>query len=195
MPCHVIIRAKRSVDFTTTWYADVGTQLVLTAAANAVAYPGFTLLFFPLTAGLRWYTAPRALTQRDLDDALTGPEFGLAERYGQIWSQVFMALTLSAGLPLMLPCFIAYLAFTNIADKAFLLRLCRTPRAYGSELAGRLLGSLPWAVWLHLAVGFWMYGSLPSRGLPGVVSSSVAGVTAAAVSYAGSSLPAQFDGE
>ena len=54
--------------------------------------------------------------------------------------------------------------------------------------------SLPWAVWLHLAFGYWMYGSLPSHQLFSSIQSSVTTVVNRGVSATvGSTLPGQFN--
>ena len=68
-------------DFRVGWYSDVGGALTLTMVINMVAPHCAPLLtVFVVTPLKRWVKRGKALTQRELDNLYTGPEFGVAVR-------------------------------------------------------------------------------------------------------------------
>ena len=145
-------------DFTPQWYQNVGTQLVLSIASNALVYPIFSILTGPIDFVMRLIFAPMSKTQSQLNRAWLPSAFTLDYRYGQLLSMIFMAFTISPGIPLAVPLLVIYLLLTYGADIFVLLRVTQRPTNLSDELARMLTGALPWVAWINLAVGFWMFG-------------------------------------
>ena len=101
------------------------------------------------------------VTQRDLEALVLGPEFDSASRMAEVTAQVFVCLTFSAGVPLLLPVGFASLALAYWLDKAAFLRFCRLAKASAhAETAGVAVSRLlPFAALLHLSLGIWMFSS------------------------------------
>ncbi len=163
-PLRVVFNGTHA-DFTPVWYAQVGATLFMSCLAQALLPPVMCLL---LTGVQRLRCAllrrSAAAPQARLDAAAAGPIWRVSVRLGQAMQMLFFCFAVCGGMPgafFILLCFVPML---QLMDRAFLLRVCRTPPRYDGSLVSNALEVLPYAVWLHLALTAWMYGSpsLPS---------------------------------
>lgn len=72
---------------------------------------------------------------------------------------IFVALTFSSGIPILLPIAAFSLWVGHWIDKWTLFRLYQKPAHLDDSLARLSAQLLPWALLAHLVVGIWMYGN------------------------------------
>lgn len=146
-------------DFTPTWYASVGSSLVITTFTQAIQPPIVTALVGSISKMLQKGAIKKAFTQRSLDAVLAGPEWLLPLRVAQVLTPIALALVLCGGFPgaaLLLACGTG-LSFK--ADLYILLRVARRPLRLDGVLVGRLADLLTWCIWLHFGLSAWMFGT------------------------------------
>ena len=143
-------------DFRVGWYSDVGGALTLTMVINMVApHCAPLLMVFVITPLKRWAKRGKALTQRELDNLYTGPEFGVAVRAPYCLNTIYVTYAFCGALPVLLPICCVSLLLQYTVDKLCLIKLCRRPPKYDADLA-RLMGESMWTlVVLHLVVSMW----------------------------------------
>lgn len=162
-PLRVVFSGSHA-DFTPVWYAQVGATLLLSCCAQAALPPIMTALLAGVhrlrCALLRRSTA----SQRRLDELAAGPVWRVSVRLGQAMQMLFFALAICGGMPGAFFLLLLFLPMLQLVDRAFLLRVCRAPPRYDGALITSARDVLPYALWLHLALTAWMYGSpsLPS---------------------------------
>ena len=80
-------------DFKVGWYSDVGGALTLTMIINMVApHCAPLLMVFAVVPLKRRFKRSKALTQRELDDLYTGPEFAVAIRAPYCLNTLYVTL-------------------------------------------------------------------------------------------------------
>ena len=146
-------------DFTPAWYASVGSSLFITTFTQAVQPPlQSALMGWGSKVTLR-FRVKKQYPQRDLNNLLSGPEWMLSVRVGQLLTATTLALVLCGTYPgagfLLCICF----ALSYRADKYILLRVARAPPRYDGAMVSRMCGVLVWAVWLHFGVSAWGFGA------------------------------------
>mmetsp|Transcript_21 Transcript_21/g.39 ORF Transcript_21/g.39 Transcript_21/m.39 type:complete len:1400 (+) Transcript_21:55-4254(+) len=152
-------------DFSEEWYLNIGVPIVITMIINLVSPHIET---FVLWATKRWAQyADRSctplpakftkkVTQNDLENLYTGPEFIMYLRYAQLLNTLFVTLIFSSGMPVLIPiCFLTFLSY-YFFDKWMLLRFFSLPPRLDASLARRVSSLLPFSVVLHLMFGMWM---------------------------------------
>lgn len=97
----------------------------------------------------------RAVTQRQLNEAYEGAEFVLSVRYGEILNIIFVTMTFSAGLPVLVP--LAALSFLQhyMTDKFDFLRVSKLPPSYNTTLAQGAAEVVAYAAIGHLLFAVW----------------------------------------
>ncbi|KAL0041478.1 hypothetical protein WJX79_004916 [Trebouxia sp. C0005] len=144
-------------DLVPAWYAQVGQSLtiviVFTVGLPHPAYVLYRLMMY------KWQLRQRksCLTQEELVKAYEGPDFDLADRYGELLNILFCTLMFSGGLPILLPCVSIIFAVTYWAEKWELLKLSRVPSPYAGDLAALTGELLPWAALFHLVFSVWAF--------------------------------------
>ncbi|KAL0049982.1 hypothetical protein WJX82_002021 [Trebouxia sp. C0006] len=144
-------------DLVPAWYAQVGQSLtiviVFTVGLPHPAYVLYRLVMY------KWQLRQRksCLTQEELVKAYEGPDFDLADRYGELLNILFCTLMFSGGLPILLPCVSIIFAVTYWAEKWELLKLSRVPSPYAGDLAALTGELLPWAALFHLMFSVWAF--------------------------------------
>jgi len=101
----------------------------------------------------------KKLLQEDYEELYTGPEFLIEIRYSQILTTFFIIMIYSSGMPLLY--FISMLQYiaTYWVDKYLFLRLYRTPPRYGMEMSDVVRRIMVIGVFIHFAIGFYMYSN------------------------------------
>jgi len=162
-PLRVVFNGSYA-DFTPVWYAQVGATLFLSCFMQAALPP----IMCSLQTGvfrLRCKLLRRgAASQKQLDELAAGPVWRVSVRLGQAMQMLFFALAICGGMPGAFFVLLLFLPMLQLMDRAFMLRVCRAPPRYDGALITSARDVLPYAVWLHLALTAWMYGSpsLPS---------------------------------
>lgn len=148
-------------DFTTTWYADVGLQVIFIMLINTFAPQLFVLIGYLSTVLItRNRRCHKASSQRELNEWFTGPTFLLHYRIAQNLMTVFVTFLYGPGIPILYP--IAMIAFAVYywTDKFFLLRFYRIPPRYDGRIWTNFASStLLFAIIPNLAFAIWMYST------------------------------------
>lgn len=154
-------------DFNAAWYQHVGVALVMTMLLNIIIPhlgPALAALTWTLRVCFdrgcsRDTSISKAVTQKELEEMLTGPHFVVEERFAQALSTAFICVIYSAGLPLLMP--VAFVSFllSCWVDKLCFLRLYRTPPPTDGTAARVTMALLPYAALPHILLALWMYSS------------------------------------
>jgi hypothetical protein len=145
-------------DFAPSWYQAIGSSLFVTVCTQSVQ-PSLQSFLQAALYRLRSRRAHGARTQRALNALEAGPTWQLSYRVAKVLGTTWLALALCGGIPgvgLLLP---FGLWFAYFADKWFLCHTSRTPPRHNDSMVKTMRNSLVWAVWLHLAMTAWMFGS------------------------------------
>eukprot|EP00227_Mantoniella_beaufortii_P000812 CAMPEP_0197617748 /NCGR_PEP_ID=MMETSP1326-20131121/61189_1 /TAXON_ID=1155430 /ORGANISM="Genus nov. species nov., Strain RCC2288" /LENGTH=932 /DNA_ID=CAMNT_0043186643 /DNA_START=68 /DNA_END=2866 /DNA_ORIENTATION=- len=142
-------------DLSPKWYQEVGYALVLSMLVNPMAQRAQT---FVRSMKFKWQrTAARtaAVTQRQLNEAYEGEEFVLSVRYGEILNIIFVTMTFSAGIPLLVP--LAAFSFWQhyLVDRYDFLRVAKLPPRYSTALADGAAEVMAYASIGHLLFFIW----------------------------------------
>jgi len=100
----------------------------------------------------------------------TGPKPLIPELLGKMYAFTAIVLVFSAALPILYPLLTLYLGSAYVADKVFLLRICRKPIPYGATFVHETLWWVHYALVLKLALAVWAFGSLPGERLSEVLA-------------------------
>jgi hypothetical protein len=147
-------------DIVADWYSDVGVQILLVMALNALAPHAFVV------AELAWVHCVRRnprcskpSSQRELNEWHTGPEFRANYRYAHNLMTAFVSMMYGPGLPLLYPLAAFSFALFYWVDKYLLLRYLRTPPRLDGKLAHTANALMLWAVVPNLGMAVWMYSA------------------------------------
>jgi hypothetical protein len=99
------------------------------------------------------------LTKEEYFDLYVGPEFSIGERYAQILNTLFIAFTLSSGMPILYVCTFLFLFLTYWLDKFMMLRYYKTPPQMDLYLSRMFEFYIYISVIIHLCFGIWTYGN------------------------------------
>jgi hypothetical protein len=163
----VNILAGKYEDFTVKWYSEVGVQLTITCLIASIqphVEPLVSYLIIgPISRRLARYSISKGqesyVMQHDLNALYVGPRFDVTLRYAQHLNMLFFALTFSAGLPLLLFLALISFALSYLVDRFLLLRFYRRPPQRDERLQVKVNQALPYALFIHLGLACWMYGS------------------------------------
>ena len=90
-------------DFVPEWYNEVGYALVISMVATPASQRIFSIIrLFRFKIG-KFFASRNAVTQDQLNKAFEGMEFNLAINYGELLNILFVTLTFSPGLPILVP--------------------------------------------------------------------------------------------
>ena len=145
-------------DFDQGWYAGTGTNLLLIVMLQSVGPQSFELTYSAYTWYVRKTQAKNMRLQDDLDELYEPRSFRLAERAGQLNSFLFIAISLSGGMPLCSLALVIYCGFAFAVDRFLLMKDCLVPESGGKLLDSITWRTMKWAVWLHCALSMWMFG-------------------------------------
>lgn len=156
-------------EFTTEWYRNIGSTIVLTLMLMTLS-PHFSNLSFQCmyacnrccdrgcsTDGRR----TKKLTQEDYEDINTGAEFMFEFRYSNMLVVLSIAFLYSGGLPIMYPTAAVFFFITYWMDKCLLFNCYRKPIKFDSYLAKRTLGHFKFILLFHIIGFLFMYGMTP----------------------------------
>jgi len=163
-----LFRVGRFSDLTSQWYKSAGSSIVLTMLINVFLPHISPLLQIFFRSCLRCFdrncsfdrTITRSRTQTELNKLQLGPEMALDERYAQIFTTVFVCLTYSTGMPLLIPILFMSLAVMLLIDKLLFTLAYRTPPVINADLPTSFSSLLPVAAITQLGIGAWMLSSI-----------------------------------
>jgi len=96
-------------------------------------------------------------TQTEFNENFDGEEFELYDKYAQVLTTVFCCMLYASGMPILLLVGSIDMFMLYWADKISLLRVYATPPQYDESIAEMAVGIMPYAAWLHLIFGMWVY--------------------------------------
>ena len=125
-------------DFNSTWYMNVGAQMILTVLTASISPNVAELVKWPVALIKQRLMTNRVLTQAQMNQLYEGPEVVLSERYGALLSVLFVVMMYSAGMPLLNFFAVVYFSLAYWCDKATLLMISKRPGSIDSTLVGFL---------------------------------------------------------
>lgn len=97
------------VDFTGSWYAEVGSAFTRTLAFQAIVPFLTELLFIAIWFGYRRLRRASMVNQEELNELYANYEFESPKSFGELHATLFVVMVLCPGLPIILWFFFAYL--------------------------------------------------------------------------------------
>jgi hypothetical protein len=154
-------------DFSTTWYLEVGTAIVITMWINiyvlnvAVVQDSVKIkLLRCLDRGCSFDMArTNQKLQVHLETMYTGPDLLLEVRYSSLLVGFFVCMIFSSGMPILWIIGWASFLVAFCIDKWAFLRVYRLPPKYGATLARYATDMLPWAVLMHVVFASWTFSN------------------------------------
>eukprot|EP01041_Mallomonas_annulata_P004298 gene4298-8544_t len=155
-------------DFTSSWYGQVGTYLIVTFVLNSVASLIIVLpKYFIFQPWRIYWTFPKIekkkghsmAMQDDLNKLVVGNTFRNTSHYAQLTALLFFGMMYAPGIPIFMPLLCASFILYYYFDKLLLLRFYKKPPHMSDGASKIILGILPYAGFIRLAVGMWMYGN------------------------------------
>lgn len=142
-------------DFVPDWYKNVGYALVISMVATPVSQRIQTIVrLFRFKLG-KFFASRNAVTQDQLNKAFEGAEFNLAVNYGEILNILFVTLTFSPGLPILVPlASIAYMVRYGF-DKFEFARVSKMPPWYSTILGMGVAHLMAYACLGYLVLAIW----------------------------------------
>ncbi|CAE7437383.1 unnamed protein product [Symbiodinium microadriaticum] len=164
-------------DLTRAWYVVVGATIMVNMLLNMVVPPAVTIANMFVTWLLRRCCRGRVKHHSELIAYYTNPDFDIKLKYAQMLTTVFVALTYSAGMPLLYLFAFGYMFFMYWADKVALLWCSKRPPFYDALLPKESSEKLLYAIALHCVFAILMYGQpcvFPSNPVGGDIGKLIA---------------------
>jgi hypothetical protein len=146
-------------DFSTGWYEQVGSTITL-----IMCFTVFTIHFAPTFRYVRAQRrrkaqSPMCVTQNQLNELYTGPEFHLSSRYAQLLNIIFVTLLFGSGIPVLYFTGAVAMLVAFWYEKKLFASFYRTPPQYNEVLGRQTTAMLPYAAMMHLLMAMWMFGN------------------------------------
>jgi len=164
-------------DLTRAWYVVVGATIMVNMLLNMVVPPAVTIANIFVTWLMRRCCAGRVKHHSELIAYYTNPDFDIKLKYAQMLTTVFVALTYSAGMPLLYLFAFGYMFLMYWADKVALLWCSKRPPSYDALLPKESSEKLLYAIALHCVFAILMYGQpcvFPSNPVGGDIGKLIA---------------------
>lgn len=146
-------------DLTRNWYLDIGYQIVINWATLTllphIVQP-FTLWVAECIAECR---ARRQKFQRNMDKMIEGSVFQFEDCYANVLMIVSVTLLLSGPMPILMALGTVALGTRYLFWKFYFIRFCKIPPTFDESLNSKVMGILPWAVFLHIGISIYAYGN------------------------------------
>lgn len=151
-------------DFEEDWYLSVGVAITITMLLMTVT-PQLSVL---ARVFMRRFALCRdrgctsnssrtdTVTQVDFNKLFEGPSMAIDERYAQLLTTMFVALTYSTAIPLLLPIACTMISLTFLCDLVFFIHCYKRPPSFSFRLPLAMSQLLPLAALSHLLVGMWV---------------------------------------
>ena len=171
-------------DFSSMWYIDVGTQILIAMILEMGAPHAVPVMQYIWTNITRCHdrgcsfnkTRSKKLLQQEYEELYIGPEFQLDVRLAQIVAITWVTFMYSSGMPVLF--ILVALNFFMIfwVDKFLLLRFYKTPKNYDEQSIKFSISEMKWSFLFHFIVGTLVYSNdriLSSSGKADFVSFAI----------------------
>ncbi|CAM9177431.1 unnamed protein product [Ascophyllum nodosum] len=149
-------------DFTPDWYRTLGSSLVMNVLINAITPHLYWLVMWTRKRRM-WKQAKsdacKVISQDALHEIAKGLPWEISHRYAEITVIFAVCLAYSAGIPLLLPVGAASFLVFYWVEKALFVNFYTTPPQYSGELTHEVINLIPFCLWVHTVVAFYMYGN------------------------------------
>lgn len=154
-------------NFSPGWFAVVGSSITITMLIQVAANNAMPLLVTAKRAVLAWqdryWTCDKSLTrcrtQNELDAAILGPRFLLAQRYGTFLAISFVCIVFGGAMPLLNAILLLNCVAVLVVDRWAFARLYRQPPMYDHRLGLFVTRALRGALVLRLLFSTWVYSN------------------------------------
>ena len=154
-----ILLSGNYVDFSTGWYKTVAPTTTLNVYLQVMSIIGTQIGIWVYSRLSLEYNSANAVTQHDLNRLYEGPDFFLAERYGEWLALIFICLVFAGGMPSVMIALAGFTWGAYYLDRYLLFNFCAKPLLYDAQLAQFALNVIPVGVIAHLATSAWMFGN------------------------------------
>lgn len=146
-------------DFSRTWYADVGYQIVINWLVLSLVPHIFQPILLLITDSIEQCQAQGQKIQRKMDKMIEGKEFTFEDYYANLLMIVFVSIGLCGPMPLLL--LIGGLAILTryLFWKYYFIRFCKIPPTFNESLNTKVTGMLYWAAIIHLCISIYAFGN------------------------------------
>ena len=154
-------------EFDSEWFLNIGSALLITQAFMLVL-PHIFILFEAMGKCVercldRHCSCDKKKTskiiQSDYEDLYTGPSEVLEVRYGQVMATIFVTLTFSAGIPLLLPLTLVILFVQYWVDKFLVFQYYRKTTHFTQKLSAFVVTMMPVAIIMHYLFAGMMFSN------------------------------------
>jgi len=151
----------RYQEFDSEWYSSIGFTITANMFMQILSIGCFPLLeMFFLSCRRRWASNKAAtLTQAELNVEFEGFSIGLGAKYAYSLSTIFVALTYSPGIPIML--LVAAISFfvQYWVERVALLRHYKHPPIFDMVVSQRGLWIAKFSILVHLFMAYIVFGN------------------------------------
>jgi hypothetical protein len=146
-------------DINRGWYAKIGSKIIL-PIIFAIFSP-HTLKFIFIVIRDKWHRrkALRAKNQKKYIQLRTPDIFLLETRYAKMLTGLFVILTYSTGMPILIFFYFITLLVMFWVDKILCLRYSGKPPLYSEDLILSIAKAIPAALIIHMAFGIYIYSN------------------------------------
>lgn len=154
-------------NFSPEWFAVVGSSITITMLIQVAANNAAPLVIAFKRVILAWrdryWTCDKSFTrhrtQNELDAAMLGPRFLLAQRYGTFLAISYVCVIFGGAMPLLSAILLLNCAAVLVVDRWAFARLYRQPPMYDHKLGLFVTRALRGAFILRLLFSTWVYSN------------------------------------
>ena len=148
----------RFSDFYREWYQITGFKI-----AAAVFFSCFIphvplMMIYPITRCIKWVRARTKKVQIEMNEIVRPTRFDLAHEYVSFLNALFVCLTFSGGMPLLLVFLLVCIFCLYWTNKFYFVKDTMQPSRYNTSLTETITAILPLSIILHLSMSIWIYG-------------------------------------
>jgi hypothetical protein len=143
-------------DFTSKWYATIGSDICTTMLLSIVTSNIYPIYEFLKSVLSRSWSSHYAVTQDELDRSYRGWDWKLEYRVPVILNFFFVCLMFSTGMPILYVIGAFAFAATYMFEKFTFLNVANRPPQYKERIAILIASVMPLGALLKIAIGGWM---------------------------------------
>ena len=144
-------------DFNQAWYLDIGSKIIDKFIIEIMVPHCFSMIYLPIFKWLKFRRAGSARVQDDVNKAMKGETFKIATFGSRVLVQVFLAMLLSPGIPIIILCTFAYLIVFYFVAKRNVIKYFRKPPKIDHIFAEMTNRFMPFILLAHCFMAIMMY--------------------------------------
>ena len=152
--------------YNSSWYLDIGAQIMYELMLEVLIPHIFIIFWNPFRKMMKFRRAKAGKLQYDVVNNMVPSKFELPPKVAHILSQMFIAMLLSPGIPILIPYSFLFLTSYYWVEKHTFIRYSMVPQQLDESFV-KLVGKiLYFAVFIHCLMGYFLYSSQGILTLP-----------------------------